>query len=304
MSNRHDRASADRANGDRAPRPGTVIASGVSPVAGGGVGVAAVAVALAAGTALQASRARRRYGHATIRSGAIDLLAVPPDPTLADGRPIELLALGDSGMAGVGVRDPAEALPFQIASRVAARIGRPVHVVSHAEAGARTHDVLVDQLPAVSDRPDVVVLLIGTNDVIHLTPLRRLAASTTNLLARLHLVGAPVVVSSLPEFGAMRAIPRIVRSAVAARAIMVRRIHREAVLDGPGGVELVDVRAQLGQEFVHDEALMSADRFHPSAAGYSRIADALVPAVVSALGAEGSPGLVETRFQLTPGSAA
>ena len=48
-------------------------------------------------------------------------------------------------------------------------------------------------------------------------------------------------------------------------------------------VRLVDVVGAVGSEFVNDEALMSADSFHPSAAGYGRIADALVPAVLSVL---------------------
>jgi lysophospholipase L1-like esterase len=48
-------------------------------------------------------------------------------------------------------------------------------------------------------------------------------------------------------------------------------------------VRLVDVVGAVGSEFVNDEGMMSADSFHPSAAGYGRIADALVPAVLSVL---------------------
>ncbi len=297
--------------GHRSPRPGTVCEPGVSTIAGRGraVGrvtatVAATVTALTVTSAVQVSRARRRYGSATTQPMATDLLALPPDPTLADGRPIELLAVGDSGMAGVGVTDPTDALPSQIATRVAAHIGRPVHVVSHARAGARTHDVLSDPLAPGSGRPDVVVLLIGTNDVIHLTPLGQLADDTTKLLARLHLIGAPVVMCSLPEFGAMRAVPWLPRSAVALRAIAVRRIHRRAVLELAGAVDLVDVRAHVGPEFVHDATLMSADRFHPSAAGYSRIADALAPAVATAIAASPQPGFIRAQHRFAPGSAA
>ncbi|HEY5180009.1 MAG TPA: SGNH/GDSL hydrolase family protein, partial [Dermatophilaceae bacterium] len=48
-------------------------------------------------------------------------------------------------------------------------------------------------------------------------------------------------------------------------------------------VRFVNVVGAVGSEFVNDEGLMSADSFHPSAAGYGRIADALVPAVLSVL---------------------
>lgn len=286
--------------------PGAVPAAGAGPeiaVATVSAIVTATVTAIATVAALQVRSAHRRYGRATTQPGAIDLQVLPPDPTLADGRPIELLALGDSGMAGVGVTDPSDALPAQIARRVAAQTGRPAHVISHAEAGARTHDVLIHQLGRVSGRPDVVVLLVGANDVIHFTPLHRLSAALTNLLARLRVLGAPVVMSSLPEFGAMRAVPRIPRTAVTARAIAVRRLHRRAAVDFSGAVDLVDVRALVGQQFLHDPALMSADRFHPSAAGYARIANALTPAVVSAVTAGSHPARIKARYQLS-GSAA
>ena len=298
---------------DPSPHRNAGSESSAGPPAGSGPGIAvpvsAAVTAIATVAALQVRNAHRRYGRATTQPGTIDLLVLPPGPTLAEGRPIELLALGDSGMAGVGVTDPSDAVPAQIARQVAAHTGRPVNVISHAEAGARTHDVLIHQLDRVSARPDVVVLLVGANDVIHFTPLRRLSDALTNLLARLRVLGAPVVMSSLPEFGAMRAVPRIPRTVVAARAIAVRRIHRRAAVDFSGAVELVDVRALVGQQFIHDAALMGADRFHPSAAGYSRIADALTPAVVNAVSAGSHPGLshaglIESRYRLPPGSAA
>jgi hypothetical protein len=40
----------------------------------------------------------------------------------------------------------------------------------------------------------------------------------------------------------------------------------------------------VGHEFIANDAYLSADRFHPSAVGYARIADALAPALVTRLG--------------------
>ena len=272
---------------------------------GGGLVLCLLGIAAAAGvSALQLHEARRRYRSHAIYPGAIDLTVVPQDPTLADGKPVELLALGDSGMAGVGVTQPAEALPAVIAHRVAASTGRPVHVVSHAQAGARTHDVLIEQLALDLGKPDVVVLLIGTNDVTHMSRSRRLADDTAHLLARLHSVGAPVVMSSLPEFGAMRAVPSILRSALQARAVLVRNMHRRAVLDAGSGVDLVDVRGLLGREFLTDSALMSPDRFHPSEAGYSRIADVLAPAVTAAVTQDAHSRAISNPSWLRLGGAA
>jgi lysophospholipase L1-like esterase len=266
-------------------RPGVAHQRGRRVRVGGGpvlsmLGVTAAAVGI---SAVQVREARRRYQNRAIYPGAVELTVVPQDPTLADGKPVELLALGDSGMAGVGVTQPAETLPALIAQRVAASTGRPVHVVSHAQAGARTHDVLVDQLALDVGRPDVVLLLIGTNDVTHLSRTRQLADDTALLLSRLHNVGAPVVMSSLPEFAAMRAVPLLFRVALRTRAVQVGRVQRRAVLEAGSGVSFVDVKGPLGPEFVTDLSLVSPDRYHPSRDGYARIADVLAPAVCVAL---------------------
>ena len=278
MSDQHLHAYAPHEHsGARRPGPRPVLVSdSVLPLAG-------MAAAAAAVSALQLHEARRRYGSQASHPGTIDLTIAPPDPTLADGNPLELLALGDSGMAGVGVTVPAAALPAQIAQRVAARTGRPVHVVSHAQPGARTYDVLTKQLTPGLGLPDVVVLLVGANDVTHLTRTRQLAEDTANLLARLPRLGAPVVMSSLPEFEAMRSVPAVLRAVLRLRAGVVRRVHVRAVLDAGSGVDLVDVRGLVGREFLTNADLMSPDRFHPSEAGYSRIADVLAPAVLAAI---------------------
>lgn len=80
------------------------------------------------------------------------------DPTLADGRSIEVMALGEFDMAGVGVDRPVDSVSVQIATRVLGCTPSPEHVVSCVLARARTRDVLTDQLAVGRGRTDVVVL--------------------------------------------------------------------------------------------------------------------------------------------------
>lgn len=242
----------------------------------------ALVPAVAGTVALQIRLARRRYRRAMVSAGSIDRTLLPEDRVFWDGRPLEMVALGDSGMAGVGVSRPDDSLPALIASRVAAETGRPVHVVSLGRSGARTRDVLREQVPLVTGRPDVVVLLIGTNDVTHLSRQGTLSEDTERLLGHLNGLGVPVVMSSLPEFRAMRAIPPLVRAGLVVKARDVTRVQLRAA-DHARNVRLVDVRQMVGREFVADLSNMSTDLFHPSAAGYGRIADALAPAVTEAL---------------------
>lgn len=235
--------------------------------------------------AVQIRLARRRYGSVAASIGPIDTTVVPAGPEHRDGAPLELVALGDSGMAGVGVDRLVDTLPVMIAFRLAAHTGRSVHVVSHGRSGARTHDVLSEQLALVQRRPDVVVVLVGTNDVTHLTPAPALAGDTASLMSVLNDFGVPVVVSSLPEFRAMRAIPPIVRAILVYEAAGLRKTQRRAVRNR-FNVHLVDVRRMVGREFVKDVSTMSADQFHPSAAGYALIADVLAAAVAGYSGPE------------------
>jgi lysophospholipase L1-like esterase len=62
---------------------------------------------------------------------------------------------------------------------------------------------------------------------------------------------------------------------------MLRKAQVEAVRAEGGRVG--DVDAETAKRFAADPSLFSRDRFHPSSAGYAVIADALLPAIRSAI---------------------
>lgn len=216
-------------------------------------------------TCAQASLVRRRYGHLAPGVLEVDVTVEPAGRSCCCLLPVELAAFGDSAVAGVGVEHAADSLPVQLAQRVADGLARRVHVVGYGRSGART-----------------AVLLVGTNDVTHVTPLHRLARGSDALFDALLNLGGPVVMSGLPEFRALRAVPHPLREAAIAYGALVRGVQRRRALIRPG-VHLVDVRGAVGAEFVSEPATMSADSFHPSAAGYARIADAMAPTVIAVL---------------------
>lgn len=88
--------------------------------------------------------------------------------------------------------------------------------------------------------------------------------------------------ASVNKFRALRAVPHPLREAAIAYGALVRGVQRRRALIRPG-VHLVDVRGAVGADFVSEPATMSADSFHPSAAGYARIADAMAPTVIAVL---------------------
>lgn len=269
-----DALGAERA-GHRV-RAGAAVATGRGALAL--MTVTAVAAALARGQVAALGR-RRRHSQAPL---AVDVTVMPSRGTVG-GAVVELGAFGDSAMAGVGVDRLDDVLSVQLAQRVADGTGRAVHVVGYARSGARTLDVLTRQVPAVRRTPDVSVLVVGTNDVIHATPPLVLTRISQAMLDALETIGAPVVMSSLPEFRAMVALPSPVMSVARGYGGLVGAVQRRAAGPRPR-VNLVDVLGAVGEEFVEDPDMMSTDSFHPSAVGYGRIADALAPAVLAHLG--------------------
>lgn len=240
-------------------------------------GLAAM-VALAGG---QAGRLRRAYSEPAPGIADIDVLVGPADLSAVNRPTIEIAVFGDSSVAGVGVRHKAEALPVQLAQQLADLSGRQVHVLCYGVSGATTRDVLEQQVARAEAGADVSVLIVGTNDVLRLTPPADLARSTTALFAVLSNKSTPVIFSSLPEFRAMRVLPHPLLAGAITYARVVSAIQRTSAA-GNNLVHFVDVRRALGREFLAQGRYMSPDQFHPSAEGYGRIAETLAPAVFAA----------------------
>lgn len=204
-------------------------------------------------------------------------------PDLGSTDPFELRVLGDSTAAGVGADAIADALPVLIAERVAQRIGRPVHVVGHGVSGARTADVRREQLGRLDDDVDAIVIAVGSNDVLHLTPTPRLQDQTRDLLEDAHATGAPVVLGGIPRFAGVTALGRPLRDVTDRFAAIQREAQRRAAAPVDGAV-FVDIAALASPRFAGRPESFSSDDFHPSTVGYGFWADALAPAVVSAVG--------------------
>jgi lysophospholipase L1-like esterase len=198
------------------------------------------------------------------------------------GPPLELVVLGDSTVAGVGSPTEDEALAVLVAERVAADLGRAVHVLGLGEPGARTATVLSDQIPLLrGKRVDVLLIVIGSNDVTHVTRPSALRASTTALIAAARdATGAPVVIGGIPQFRTVPALRQPLRAATGAYANVLREVQRSAV--AAAEAPYVDIAALASPRFVGKPESMSSDGFHPSPIGYGFWADALAPAVADA----------------------
>jgi lysophospholipase L1-like esterase len=243
------------------------VATGVA----GAVGVAATSVGLlAAVLATEAWFAARR-------SYLSDSPQVQGEFGLgAGGNPIRLAVLGDSTAAGVGVQRVTETVGGQLAARLAGE-GRRVRLSGAGIAGSRSGDLGPQVSRALLTRPDVAVLLIGSNDAMHAAPLPAVRRNLGEAVTRLRTAGVAVVVGTCPDLGAARAFGQPLRTLLSIRARQLAAAQSSAVI-AAGGVA-VDLGTLTGRVFRADPGTLCADRFHPSADGYRLWAEALLPAV-------------------------
>ncbi|QIG44514.1 SGNH/GDSL hydrolase family protein [Nocardioides anomalus] len=200
------------------------------------------------------------------------------------GEPIDLLLVGDSIAAGLGATRRKETLGARLAVRLAKATRRPVRLRTVAEVGAET-SMLAGQLARLRPayRPDVAVVIVGGNDVTHRVPVAESVRDLEAAVSALRERGAEVVVGTCPDLGALRPVPQPLR-ALGSRASR-QLAAAQAVAAARAGAHVVPLAQAVGPSFVADpDAMFSADRFHPSAAGYRRTAKALLPTVLAALG--------------------
>lgn len=247
------------------------------------VGAAASAAVVFGGRALltrQAAIARQRIGKPL---GEDSLDADRVWTRSLDGDPLELLILGDSLAAGLGAEHRKQTLGGRIAKATAKRMQRPVRLRTAAVVGSES-SALAGQLDSLPEgyRADVAVIVVGGNDVTHLVQPWIAAEQLEQTIIRLQDAGVGVVIGSCPDLGTLQPVPQPLHALLSR---MSRRLALEQTkVAWRTGAVPVDLREAVGPAFrEQSEEMFSLDRFHPSAAGYRRTAEALVPAVVMLL---------------------
>lgn len=200
------------------------------------------------------------------------------------GNPVELLLLGDSIAAGLGAERPKHTLGAQLARRLANEAQRSVRLITAAEVGAET-SMLADQVASLPPGyvPDVAVIVVGGNDVTHRVRTSDSVRDLGEVVHDLRAQGTEVVVGTCPDLGALVLVPQPLRSLARRASRQLADAQRDVVLRlGGRAVSLSDV---VGPFFVaQPDAMFALDRFHPSSTGYKRIAKAMLPSVLAALG--------------------
>ncbi len=193
-------------------------------------------------------------------------LASPPAE--AGAQPISYVALGASDAVGVGAADPEREgwVP-----RLFERLPEGSRLANLGVSGSRLDQALEQQLPvAVAAQPDLVTVWLAVNDLNARVPLEKYASNLDRLLGALSGTGATVLVGNVPDVALLPAYRSADNSQIR-REVSRWNAAIAASADRHGAV-LVDLYGSWSELAEHPE-LISADGFHPSAAGYERLAD-------------------------------
>ncbi|PWU46778.1 GDSL family lipase [Micromonospora globispora] len=200
------------------------------------------------------------------------------------GPPITMVILGDSSAAGYGVHRRRETPGALLATGLSRRLQRPVRLHRFAVVGALSAGLKPQVESALECEPDIAVILVGGNDVTNRTPPAVAVRYLVDAVRSLRAAGCEVVVGTCPDLGAIQPIQPPLRWLARRWSRQLAAAQTVAVVEAGGWtVSLGDL---LGPRFAAEPARMFAwDRFHPSAEGYAVAAAALLPTVLSALGA-------------------
>jgi lysophospholipase L1-like esterase len=206
------------------------------------------------------------------------------------GYPVQLLVLGDSSAAGMGADTAQQTVGAIIAHGVSALSGRPVRLTNVAVIGAESSGLdkqLAEALEVVAD-PDVAVIMIGANDVTHRIDKSTAVRHLQQTVSALRATDCEVIVGTCPDLGTIEPVAQPLR-------LLARRWSRDlaaaqtVAVVGAGG-RTVSLGDLLGPQFAtSSREMFSHDGFHPSPAGYARVASALLPSVCDALNLWSNP---------------
>ena len=220
----------------------------------------------------QGRQVRRRMPRLPAARGPTEGVCPGSEPAL------RLTVLGDSAAAGVGASTHDEALGGYLGAEVARRTGRKTswHVV--ARSGAKTRDVTRDLVPLLVEPTDVIIAVVGVNDLKNYRLIRDFRRDTEALIEaiRRETGAVPVVLAGIPPFEHMPGLPRPMRTILGLRGRAMDDVLRRLALR-MDNVRHISLNAL---EFPADA--FTADGFHPASRGYRLWAEVIADQVDAA----------------------
>ncbi|WP_327089872.1 SGNH/GDSL hydrolase family protein [Nonomuraea sp. NBC_01738] len=177
-------------------------------------------------------------------------------------QPYRVAVLGESTAAGVGADAMDDSLAPHLARELNRRSGREVRWQVAGRSGATARRT-IEELAGQVEAADLVVVVLGINDLLELT---RLAAFERDLAELLAMIDAPqMIVTGVPPVDRFPTLPQPLRRIMGERARDLDRIMAKVAGERHAPMELPMEAATI----------FASDGFHPSGQGYALWAEQL-----------------------------
>ena len=209
----------------------------------------------------------------SLRIAAAVLLALVLCLQRADAaEPARILAFGDSLTAGLGLAEN-DTLPTQLAGALT-KMGRPATVINGGVSGDTTADGLARIDWALADKPRIMILALGANDMLRGLDPSTTRANLEGIIDKAQAAGVETVLAGMlapPNLGAEY------------------KKAFDAIYPGLAKAHNLIFMPFLLQDVAQNSDLNQADGLHPNGNGVAVIVRNLLPYVTQAMDKLGSP---------------
>ncbi len=180
--------------------------------------------------------------------------------------PIRILAFGDSLTAGYGLAEQ-DTLPTRLADALN-KMGRPVTMINGGVSGDTTADGVSRLDWALADKPQIMILALGANDMLRGLDPKTTRANLDTIIRKTKAAGVEVVLAGMlapPNLGAEY------------------KGAYDAIYPGLAKAHNLLFMPFLLQDVAQDSVLNQADGIHPNGEGVAVIVRNLLPYVTQAM---------------------
>ncbi|RXJ73221.1 hypothetical protein CS022_10780 [Veronia nyctiphanis] len=193
-----------------------------------------------------------------VKKDTIRLPEASGSRTIGNRGDVSILHIGESTVAGVGVEDINDGLTANIVKSLETEGNIEAKAYIVGQNGSKISDIL--RLPMVDERIDVLVITLGVNDTVGLTPEKKWRFRIDQCVEKFGRSPARIFITEVPDMTKFPALPAPLSWFLGVRAKMLNLV-------------LKDLCQQKGWYFISSNTpittdWMAIDGYHPNGKGY------------------------------------
>ncbi len=203
----------------------------------------------------------------------------PQEGVVGSGQNVDLIAIGDSIIAGVGATTLEKALVGQTAEKLSHLCNCSITWKALGRIGAVSKQVFEQLVPRLPEkRPNVLVVSAGVNDITSLSSVTTWRQHLSTLLQALgsYAPEAIIAVAGIPPLRGFPILPQPMRALFGIRGKTFDRVLQEEIARHKNAIH-------VPLDFEPEPQMFSADGFHPSEESYREFGEMMATKIAARL---------------------